>query len=283
MTLWSPEIQEFVALREHQEFVALRDQADRGLAGREKSAVPAGTSRAASARGLAPVGLVELKNVTKSYGSRQVLKGIDLKIRAGECLAVVGRSGGGKSTLLRLISGLEAPTSGEIRFDGERVTGLRPEARVMFQEARLLPWLRVLENIGVARGEGWRERAQEVLGEVGLGDRGRDWPRVLSGGQKQRVALARALASQPGFLLLDEPFGALDALTRGEMHQLLDGLRRRRNLGAVLITHDSHEAIALGDRVLALREGRISLNLPITAEDRRHRAPEIAEKLLAAI
>lgn len=260
MTIWTPEAQNFLALR--------------GGA----AAIPEAREAAAH-----PVGRVELSGVTKSYGGRPVLKGIDLTIRAGECVAVVGRSGGGKSTLLRLIAGLEPPTSGRLSFDGEAVTGLRPEARLMFQDARLLPWLRVLENVGIARGPDWRERAQKVLSEVGLGDRAKEWPRVLSGGQRQRVALARALASQPGFLLLDEPFGALDALTRGEMHQLLDGLRRRRGLGAVLITHDSLEAVALGDRVLALREGRISLDLPVTAEDRRLRAPELAEKLLAAI
>jgi sulfonate transport system ATP-binding protein len=137
---------------------------------------------------------------------------------------------------------------------------------MLFQDARLLPWQRVLDNVGIARGEAWRERAQAVLADVGLGDRGRDWPAILSGGQRQRVALARALVSRPRLLLLDEPFGALDALTRMEMHDLLARIWTRERFTTLLITHDVVEAVTLADRVLVLREGRVALDLAVDAK-----------------
>jgi sulfonate transport system ATP-binding protein len=209
---------------------------------------------------------VTLEAVSKGFGDRGVLTEFDLAVPAGQFLAVIGRSGVGKSTLLRLIAGLDRPTAGRIVIDGEPVIARHPSVRVLFQEARLLPWQRVIGNVGIARGRGWREAALATLGDVGLAERANDWPAVLSGGQKQRVALARALMSRPGVLLLDEPFGALDALTRAEMHRLLDRIwREQHGFTTILITHDVAEAVALADRVIVLRDGRVVLDLPMAA------------------
>ena len=209
---------------------------------------------------------VRLERVVKRFGDRAVLQGIDLAILPGRFVAIVGRSGGGKSTLLRLLAGLETASSGDVLLDARPFTGLPRGVRMLFQDARLLPWQRVLDNVGIARGEGWRERARAVLADVGLGDRGGDWPAVLSGGQRQRVALARALVSRPRLLLLDEPFGALDALTRMEMHDLLARIWARERFTTLLITHDVVEAVTLADRVLVLKEGRIALDLAVDAK-----------------
>jgi len=161
----------------------------------------------------------------------------------------------------------EAPTR-KVRvdpffIDETPVTGLQSSVRLLFQDARLLPWQRVISNVGIARAFGWREAAQAALADVGLADRANDWPAVLSGGQRQRVALARALVNHPGVLLLDEPFGALDALTRQEMHQLVTQIWQSHGFTTVLITHDVREAVTLADRVLVLRGGRIALDLEI--------------------
>jgi sulfonate transport system ATP-binding protein len=204
-----------------------------------------------------------LAGVVKRFGTRTVLDGIDLVIPAGQFVAVVGRSGGGKTTLLRLLAGLAAVSDGRIEIGGSRVDGLQSQVRVLFQDARLLPWQRVLQNVGIGRGHAWRRRAKAVLDDVGLGDRARDWPAVLSGGQRQRVALARALVTRPGVLLLDEPFGALDALTRREMHELLIGIWQTHRFTTLLITHDVAEAVSLADRVLVLRDGTIALDATV--------------------
>jgi sulfonate transport system ATP-binding protein len=227
---------------------------------------------------------LDLRGVTKSFGGREVLKGIDLHIPAGQFVAVVGRSGGGKTTLMRLITGLDQPTNGEVAIDGAPVRGLQRDVRLLFQDARLLPWQTVLGNIGIARQPRWRETAQAALADVGLDGRGNDWPAVLSGGQRQRVALARALVCKPGILLLDEPYGALDALTRIEMHQLTERIWEQHRFTTVLITHDVVEAVALADRVLVLREGRIALDMHIGLSRPRHEnADPAAAALQAAI
>jgi sulfonate transport system ATP-binding protein len=145
---------------------------------------------------------------------------------------------------------------------------------MMFQDARLLPWQTVIGNVGIARGPQWRAKALEALTAVGLADRAEDWPRLLSGGQRQRVALARALVGRPKVLLLDEPFGALDALTRVEMHQQLTGLWREHRFTSILITHDVAEAAALAERVLVLREGSLALDLLIPHNKQRRAASE---------
>jgi sulfonate transport system ATP-binding protein len=231
------------------------------------------------------VGLpVSLRGVAKAFGSRQVLEGIDLDIRAGQFVAIVGRSGGGKTTIMRLIAGLDAATSGAIDIAGREVRGLQSTVRLLFQDARLLPWQTVISNVGIARQPGWRESSRRVLAEVGLQGRENDWPSVLSGGQRQRVALARALVSHPGVLLLDEPFGALDALTRAEMHQLLSRIWGEHRFTTVLITHDVAEAVALADRVLVLREGRIVRDTRIDLPRPRGEASAAeAARLAAAI
>lgn len=227
---------------------------------------------------------VSLSGVCKSFGTRQVLEGLDLEIPAGQFLAIVGRSGGGKTTIMRLLAGLDTPTAGSILIDDRPVAGLRPDVRLLFQEARLLPWQTVIGNVGIGRTPSWKDEARRALADVGLEDRENDWPAVLSGGQRQRVALARALVTTPGVLLLDEPFGALDALTRVEMHQLLERIWREHRFTTLLITHDVAEAVALADRVVVLRGGAVALDIAIDLpRPRREHADPAAAQLQAAI
>ncbi|AIJ47874.1 sulfonate ABC transporter ATP-binding protein [Comamonas testosteroni TK102] len=197
--------------------------------------------------------------LTKRYGEREVLKQVQLDVRPGEFIAIVGRSGCGKSTLLRLVAGLEKASAGQLLIDGGegQQSG---DTRIMFQDARLLPWKRVLDNVILGLPDSAREQGRKVLAQVGLADRENEWPARLSGGQRQRVALARALVHQPRLLLLDEPLGALDALTRIEMHRLIEGLWRSHGFTALLVTHDVQEAVALADRVVLIEDGRIALD-----------------------
>ena len=203
---------------------------------------------------------LELHGLGKRFGARTVLRDTSLVVQPGEFVAVVGRSGCGKSTLLRLVAGLDSASSGTLRIDGQRAAGLREDTRIMFQDARLLPWKRVRDNVALGLPAPLRGRADDVLAQVGLGDRGADWPASLSGGQRQRVALARALVHEPRLLLLDEPLGALDALTRIEMHRLIESLWQRHRFTALLVTHDVQEAVALADRVILIEDGRIALD-----------------------
>jgi sulfonate transport system ATP-binding protein len=193
-----------------------------------------------------------------------VLHGLNFDVAAGEFVALVGRSGCGKSTLLRLIAGLERGSSTRaITLIG----GGRPDPasiRMMFQDARLLPWARVLDNVTLGlTGPEARERGLAALADVGLAERAQDWPATLSGGQRQRVALARALVHAPRLLLLDEPLGALDALTRLEMQSLIERLWQQHRFTAVLVTHDVAEAVALADRVLLLEDGQLAQDTPV--------------------
>ena len=203
---------------------------------------------------------LDITGLGKRYGQREVLRQTQLHIAPGEFVAIVGRSGCGKSTLLRLVAGLESASSGEIRLDGAPLTGLSQATRIMFQEARLLPWKRVLDNVALGLPRSQHVLAATVLEQVGLGERQGEWPARLSGGQRQRVALARALVHQPRLLLLDEPLGALDALTRIEMHRLIESLWRASGFTALLVTHDVQEAVALADRVVLIEDGRIALD-----------------------
>ncbi|ESZ23169.1 ATP-binding cassette domain-containing protein [Mesorhizobium sp. L2C084A000] len=227
-----------------------------------------------------PIGSVEgqrafaFRQAGKRFGDKTVLDGIDLDVPAGQFLAVIGKSGCGKSTLLRLLAGLDRPTSGSLTF-GVAEEG-HSRTRFMFQEPRLLPWASVVKNVevgltGIASGAEARQCALDILGEVGLADRADEWPSVLSGGQKQRVALARALVGHPQILALDEPLGALDALTRIEMQQLLERIWIAQKFTAVLVTHDVAEAVALADRVVVISEGRIALDLDVPVERPRRR------------
>ncbi|WP_034297257.1 ATP-binding cassette domain-containing protein [Herbaspirillum sp. RV1423] len=210
---------------------------------------------------------VVAKALSKSYGGREVLKVVELDVEPGEFVAIVGRSGCGKSTLLRLIAKLETATQGEVAFAqhgaDKRQPGFQPETRIMFQDSRLLPWKRVLNNVALGLSKAALPAASQALRQVGLEERAGEWPAVLSGGQRQRVALARALVHDPELLLLDEPLGALDALTRIEMQQLIESLWQKRSFTAVLVTHDVQEAIALADRVVLIEDGRITLDQPV--------------------
>jgi len=215
---------------------------------------------------------LEIRGLSKHYGKRQVLQHTELTIEPGEFVAIVGRSGCGKSTLLRLVAGLEAATQGNIRLDGDKVQGLSDDTRIMFQDSRLLPWRRVVDNVALGLPPGGHAAAAEVLAQVGLADRLPDWPARLSGGQRQRVSLARALVHNPRLLLLDEPLGALDALTRIEMHQLIEGLWQHSGFTALLVTHDVQEAVALADRVILIEDGRIALDERIPLARPRERS-----------
>jgi sulfonate transport system ATP-binding protein len=206
---------------------------------------------------------VEIRGLCKSYDGRRVLDALSFSLLPGEFTAIVGRSGCGKSTLLRHLIGLELPDSGEVFIDEVKRTNLLGNARIMFQEPRLLPWENVLANVGIGLSGSWQTAAIEALESVGLGERANDWPYVLSGGQKQRIALARALAHAPQFLLLDEPMGALDALTRLEMQRLIERLWLERKFTALLVTHDVGEAITLADRIILLEEGRVAKDVQV--------------------
>ncbi|WP_343741055.1 ATP-binding cassette domain-containing protein [Herbaspirillum huttiense] len=203
------------------------------------------------------VGL-RLRALSKSFSGRTVLHDIDLDIEPGEFVAIVGRSGCGKSTLLRLVAQLDGASGGEVVYEHEG-SG-EPEIRIMFQDARLLPWKRVQANVALGLPRQAAPQALHALRQVGLDQRAGEWPAVLSGGQRQRVALARALVHDPQLLLLDEPLGALDALTRIEMQALIESLWRERGFTALLVTHDVQEAIALADRVLLIEDGHVALD-----------------------
>jgi sulfonate transport system ATP-binding protein len=210
---------------------------------------------------------VSLRHVGKSFGAHGVLDGITLDIDAGEFIAIVGRSGCGKSTLLRLLAGLDTPTTGTIMVD-DMTNGWSHAVRLMFQEPRLLPWRHVIRHveIGLSGARDTAERraaAEQALARVGLDGRGHGWPMLLSGGQKQRVALARALVSHPALLLLDEPLGALDALTRIEMQALIEHVWQEKGFTAIVVTHDVAEAVALADRILLLENGAVAMDLRV--------------------
>lgn len=196
---------------------------------------------------------VVVRGLRRSYGRRVVIDGLDLTIARGEFVALLGESGCGKTTLLRTLAGLDPVDGGRIEAPA------RPA--VVFQEHRLLPWAPLWRNVGLGlRGASGVRLAASALSEVGLSGRENDWPRSLSGGQAQRVALARALVRHPQLLLLDEPFAALDALTRIRMHGLVKELVARHRPGVLLVTHDVDEAIALADRVLVMRDGAIAVS-----------------------
>ena len=194
---------------------------------------------------------VIVSSLRRAYGDRVVIDRLNLRIERGEFVALLGESGCGKTTLLRALAGLDP-------IQGGRITAPRRPA-VVFQEHRLLPWDSLWRNVSLGlQALDARERAAAALAEVGLGDRLDDWPRNLSGGQAQRVALARALVQEPELLLLDEPFAALDALTRIRMHDLVRELVASHRPGVLLVTHDVDEAIALADRILVMRDGAIA-------------------------
>lgn len=229
-------------------------------------------------------GTLSIAGLNKQYEVKgqalPVLQDIDLTIEPGEFVSIVGSSGCGKSTLLRLIIGLEGDYRGDIRLNGQRITGTSLDRGILFQEHRLFPWLTVEKNVavGVLNADlteaQKRETVREHIELVGLKGFEQAWPHQLSGGMSQRVAIARALASRPDILLLDEPFGALDALTRAHLQQELHRIWATEGITMILVTHDVEEAVYLGDRVVVMepRPGRIRSTLPVPLPHPRDRA-----------
>ncbi|HEX8057011.1 MAG TPA: ABC transporter ATP-binding protein [Novosphingobium sp.] len=224
--------------------------------------------------------VVRIRNLVRRFTVKGVLNGLDLDIAQGEFVALLGRSGSGKSTLLRAIADLdhEAVGSGDL-YVPDRIS-------VVFQDARLLPWKPLLDNVvlGLSQPDA-RQRGLKALEEVGLAGRELSWPHELSGGEQQRVALARSLVREPELLLADEPFGALDALTRIKMHVLVKRLVSIHNPAVLLVTHDVDEAIALADRIIVLDQGVVVADIPTELPEdniaRLERAAEIRQVLLA--
>jgi sulfonate transport system ATP-binding protein len=221
-----------------------------------------------------------VRGLSRSFGTVPVLEDLDLDIAPGEFVALIGRSGSGKSTLLRALAGLDREVEGQLAVEGT--------VAVAFQDPRLVPWKRVSANVSLGlRGPDPRRRADAALAEVGLADRAGAWPLTLSGGEAQRASLARALVREPSLLLLDEPFSALDALTRITMHQLVLDLWQRHQCAVLLVTHDVDEALALADRVLVLTSGQITCTAEVRPPRPRDRSlPDLADhrtRLLAEL
>jgi sulfonate transport system ATP-binding protein len=232
--------------------VVEREHVLRSVSGRADGSVPTGA-------------VVVTRKLRRVFGAREVLKGIDLEIGPGQFVALLGRSGAGKTTLLRTLAGLDPGAEGDVYVPQRR--------SVVFQDARLLPWATVFGNVvlGLGRKDA-RKRGLRSIAEVGLAGHEDDWPKTLSGGEAQRVALARALVREPQLLLLDEPFGALDALTRVRMHALVQALCARYRPAVLFVTHDVDEAVLLADRVLVLTDGLISLDDSINVASPRLRS-----------
>ncbi|WP_067457827.1 ABC transporter ATP-binding protein [Actinomadura macra] len=218
--------------------------------------------------------MLEISGLGHAYGASRVLQGMDLKVAEGELVTIVGPSGCGKSTLLRCIAGLIAPTEGKVVLNGTPIHGVPDELAVVFQDysRSLLPWLTVRDNVALPlrrRGAGRaarRAQALKALESVGLADAGGKYPWELSGGMQQRVSIARALAYRPSFLLMDEPFGSVDAQTREDLEDLVLQVHRAEGMTILLVTHDIDESVYLGDRVvvLARNPGRIRSELTVT-------------------
>ncbi len=224
--------------------------------------------------------MASASGLTRTFGERRVLDGLDLEIAPGEFVALIGRSGSGKSTLLRALAGLDRDLAGELTVNGT--------VAVAFQEPRLVPWKRVWANVCLGlRADDPRSVADAALAEVGLTEHAGAWPLTLSGGEAQRASLARALVREPTLLLLDEPFSALDALTRIAMHRLVLRLWAHHGPAVLLVTHDVDEALALADRVLVLSSGQIGLACRVEAPRPRNRDQpalvELRNRLLAEL
>lgn len=232
---------------------------------------------------------IQIEQLHKFYASVKVLTDLNLHITPGEFIAIVGRSGCGKSTLLRLIADLEKPSYGEIKFKSARhfregITA--DDIRVMFQDPRLLPWKNILQNVQLGLTKPQHDKAQQLLHKVGLDSKAALWPAQLSGGQRQRVALARALSHTPRILLLDEPLGALDALTRLEMQALIENLWQEQGFTSILVTHDVSEAVQLADRIILLDQGHIAQQFTVDLPRPRKKDlafSQLEQKVLSAV
>lgn len=223
---------------------------------------------------------INIEQLHKLYGKVKVLEDLDLHIEPGEFVAIVGRSGCGKSTLLRLIADLEQPSYGEIKFKSAQNfrEGITPDdIRVMFQDPRLLPWKSILNNVQLGLAKDQHLKAEQLLEKVGLSEKASLWPAQLSGGQRQRAALARALSHTPRILLLDEPLGALDALTRLDMQALIERLWLEQGFTTILVTHDVSEAVQLADRIILLDKGHIAHQFKVELPRPRQKDIQFAE------
>jgi sulfonate transport system ATP-binding protein len=221
--------------------------------------------------------LLQLHILHKRFGDRTVLRDVSLALQEGEIVSLVGASGCGKSTLLRLVAGLDRDFDGSIVLGGRRLHGVTPEIGLIFQEPRLLPWLNVADNVAFHRDPGAvaadrAARVASLLDEVGLRDAAQLLPKQLSGGMAQRAAIARGLFQRPRVLLLDEPFSAVDALTRMRLQDLLLRLAHEHGLTVLLVTHDIDEAVYLSDRVVTLGQGEIVADtaVPLPRPRNRH-------------
>ena len=230
-------------------------------------------------------GYLSVEGVSKIYrtadGEVEAVQRADFTVPSGQFLTILGPSGCGKSTLLSMIGGLEAPTTGQIRIEGQEVTGPRPETGYVFQDATLLPWFSVMDNIlfpvriRKEKTEAYRERARELLDLVGLWDFRDKRPDQLSGGMRQRVAICRALITDPKILLMDEPFSALDAISRDEMNVALAALWDRFHKTAVFITHSIREAVYLSDRIIVMSRRPSAICYDVEVPFGRPRSTEI--------
>ena len=228
--------------------------------------------------------MLSLEHLSKTYADgTHALADVNLSVREGEIVALVGGSGCGKTTLLRLVAGLDRPSEGAVRLDGEALLEPHPAVGIVFQEPRLLPWLTVSDNVGFGlaglRPEERRARVAHALAKVGLSDHAGRWPRELSGGQQQRVAIARAFVTAPKVLLLDEPFSALDAFTRASLHEHLLALWDESRPTVLMVTHDVHEAVALADRAVVMqpKPGRLFDEVPLVLARPRDKASPAIE------
>lgn len=217
---------------------------------------------------------VEVSRLSRRFGDRPILRDISFDIAAGEFVALLGASGSGKSTLLRALAGLDADVA------GTGTIRVPPHCSVLFQDSRLLPWETVLGNVTLGlRGADAEARGRAALAETGLAGRENAWSNALSGGEQQRVALARSLVRQPQLLLADEPFGALDALTRIRMHSLLRDLVQVHRPAVLLVTHDVEEALVLADRVMVIENGRFVLDRPVPLTHPRRKTDPAFDRL----
>lgn len=233
--------------------------------------------------------LIIIDNVTKKYGDKTALANANLAIEKGDFVALVGMSGSGKTTLLRMVAGLEQPSQGTISQNGVLIRSLNEKARVMFQDDRLLPWMTVRENLSFGnKSDKMTKEADELLKLVGLSDFADYYPAHLSGGQKQRVALARALMYHPELLLLDEPLGALDALTRRKMQDLILDICQSRDFTTMLVTHDIDEAARMANKIVVVKHSTIVdiVDNPYCKDDScegKAKRAEIIDNILATI
>lgn len=231
--------------------------------------------------------LLDIAVNEKSYGSKRILHNLQLQLRQGEIVSLIGASGCGKSSLLSILAGLDGDFRGTLRLDGKLVNGVHADIGLIFQEPRLFPWLTVAQNIAFGLGAGGEHdpRVAQLLDEVGLHGHAHSLPKQLSGGQAQRAAIARGLFGQPRILLLDEPFSAVDAFTRMKLQDLLASVAGRHGLTVLLVTHDIDEALYLSDRIVMLdtRAGPPRARYDVTAARPRSRSPAAQASLKDAI